>query len=388
MEQPQLLNKSPVRWLSALIFFSIIFGPSLMATRAHAFPEMIRYGYVNCNSCHVSLNGGGVLTDYGRELSREELAVWKNPDEKSKEHLAAYGVLAETPIQKYLKVGGDLRALYLYKATPKFSQGQTYFMQGDLEAAFVKDQWTMVGAAGVEEPVPASNPQLQFVSRRHYVQYSIDDRWNVRVGRFVPSYGINTADHVAITRSRLMLGYGLETYNLEVSRISEQWNFFVTGTLGRTMQMENQTFYLDSGVSGQVAYAPTEKMKIGVNAWYGKNQLEVERVILGGFALLGLTSDLVFETEIDFPATTTVNGIATTQKLSYQVTDGLWPYLMQEFGKTSFTNDQTKSERYGIGVQFFPRAHFEFDLLYEKRRDGTSPTPYTDYAYLLSHFYI
>jgi len=48
---------------------------------AHAYPEMARAGYVNCNSCHISVNGGGILNDYGRELSKEELAVWKSKDE-------------------------------------------------------------------------------------------------------------------------------------------------------------------------------------------------------------------------------------------------------------------------------------------------------------------
>src|SRR4051794_39985225 len=36
---------------------------------ASAFPENIRHGYINCNSCHVNPNGQGLLNAYGRELS-------------------------------------------------------------------------------------------------------------------------------------------------------------------------------------------------------------------------------------------------------------------------------------------------------------------------------
>ena len=41
-----------------------------------AFPEMVRHNYSNCSSCHVSPSGGGVLTQYGRELSSAILSIW------------------------------------------------------------------------------------------------------------------------------------------------------------------------------------------------------------------------------------------------------------------------------------------------------------------------
>ena len=60
---------------------------------AQAFPEMIRLGYVNCTSCHVSPNGGGLLTDYGRSISSEALSTWAKP----KEELPGHGFLPEPP---------------------------------------------------------------------------------------------------------------------------------------------------------------------------------------------------------------------------------------------------------------------------------------------------
>jgi len=46
------------------------------ATVADAFPELTRHGYVSCTACHVSPNGGGAMTPYGRGLSRELLSTW------------------------------------------------------------------------------------------------------------------------------------------------------------------------------------------------------------------------------------------------------------------------------------------------------------------------
>jgi len=34
----------------------------------YAYPNMIRLGYTSCATCHVSPQGGGVLTRYGRGI--------------------------------------------------------------------------------------------------------------------------------------------------------------------------------------------------------------------------------------------------------------------------------------------------------------------------------
>ncbi len=47
----------------------------LLAPLCLGFPEMVRHGYVNCVACHMSPDGGGVLTPYGRSLSKELLSI-------------------------------------------------------------------------------------------------------------------------------------------------------------------------------------------------------------------------------------------------------------------------------------------------------------------------
>ena len=194
--------------MKIIILFCTLFCSFL--PRAFSFPEMIRYGYVNCSSCHISPNGGGILNDYGRALSREELAMWKSGDEKSKEPLFAYGALSDTSISKWLKGGGDVRSVYVYQNDASKKVGRTIFMQGDLEMAAVVNQWSVVGAFGAQQ---FYKQDTEFLSRKHYILYAIDDHWNIRGGKFIPTYGILTPDHVTLVRDPLRMGYGFETYN-------------------------------------------------------------------------------------------------------------------------------------------------------------------------------
>ena len=369
--------------LSLLCAFALFGGSS-----AEAYPEMVRYGYVNCNSCHVSLTGGGVLNDYGREISREKLALFKSDDEHAKESLFAYGILSETSLQKHIKAGGDLRSVYYYVDDENTRQARTIFMQGDFEAAYVSPKFILDATAGVEQLGAGKN--LTFLSRRHYAQYALSEAFNIRGGKFTPAYGINTADHITLTRNPLQLGENFESYNLEFSYITEQWNAFVTGILGR---FDNKQSKQDRGFSVQGAYAPTERIKIGANAWYGE-QLNQSRWLAGPFGLVSLSPSVIFQSEVDFEwvkpngALLSRRGVATSQKLSYEALEGLWVYGIQEYGKSNFLSEVSQAESYGLGVQIFPRSHFEFNLAYQRVRQGGGSRNFYDTAFLMSHFYL
>ena len=73
-------------------------------TQAFSYPEMIRHGYVNCTSCHVSPTGGGTLTEYGRSLAEEVMSSWSAPGEAR----FLYGTL---PTNQRFQFGGDIRGL-------------------------------------------------------------------------------------------------------------------------------------------------------------------------------------------------------------------------------------------------------------------------------------
>lgn len=350
---------------------------------------MARNGYVNCNSCHISLNGGGILNDYGRKISKEEFAIWKNPDENSKEEEFLYGVLGESPIQKWLKLSGNVRSVYYYVNTDTVEMGKTLLMQADFQTALNQGQWTLVAAGGVTQLV-AGTP-VEFISRNHYLIYDINDEFHLRAGKFIPAFGILNPEHVHLTKAPLQLGYNFESYNFEGSYISENWNWFLTGIFGR---LDDPSLDRDQGFSIQGAYLLSEKVKLGLNSWYGKKKASA-KWLFGGFALVGITDQLFASSEVDFKSyQSKETGIASTQKVSYKLQEGLWVYGIQEFGtqKIPTVSDST-TQVYGIGIQFFPRTHFEFNLAYEKTLNRSNFTSRSvsssmDSVWLVSHFYL
>ena len=353
-----------------------------------AYPEMAKYGYVNCNSCHVSLNGGGILNDYGRQIAGQELAIWGSKDEKDQESQFAYGLLSGTSVQKWLKMGGDVRSVYYYQNTAAFTSGQAVLMQADLEAAIIHDHFTIVGSGGATQPGFALT--VQAISRKHYLQYEFSDTIRLRVGKFIPSYGILTPDHMTLTKSALELGYNYESYNAEASYLSERFSLLATGVFGRP----DQTILdQDQGFAIQAAFAPTEQVKFGLNTWYGKKKYS-SRWLYGAFAMAGITEKLFASTEIDLKSYSAGDhGIATTQRLSYELLEGLWFYGTQEYGTTRTVQLNSNSQVYGLGLQIFPRSHFEFNLAYEKISNQlaagalSDTTSNEDVAWFMSHYY-
>jgi hypothetical protein len=373
-------------------FFIVFFLIGIFQVRiVFAFPEMIRYGYVNCGSCHISQTGGGLLNDYGREIVREKLALFKSKDEKSKEHLFAYGALSDTPLQKTLQAGGDFRSVYYYRNDPNIRLAKTVFMQGDLEFAHtLAKKLTLDATLGIEQPVPGQN--VSFIARRHYAQYALNDVFNLRIGKYFPAYGIKTPDHISLTRGPLQLGDNFESYNIEANFINDEWSFFVTGILGRYDDKQSRQ---DRGFAVQGSYSPSERSRIGANLWYGERPTQ-QRTLLGFFGLWGITQTLSFQSEIDYQYLhpelianpTNTKGFASTQKLSYELLDGLWVFGQQEYGKFDLMSDTSRAETYGFGFQIFPRSHFEFNIAYEKTRSGGPGTEFADYAWFMSHFYL
>ena len=54
--------------------------------------------------------------------------------------------------------------------------------------------------------------------------------------------------------------------------------------------------------------------------------------------------------------------------------------------RLKFNNSNTMVERYGLGAQFFPRPHFEVQLVWKKMRFAPR-RDFDDLVFLMAHFY-
>jgi len=346
--------------------------------KVFAYPEMVRYGYANCISCHVSPTGGGVLTEYGRALSAEILSTWTSHDEEK----FLYG--AVTP-PDWLSTGGDVRALGLFQALGVRQGFNFIFMQADAEAAATIGDVTLDATGGVSyDGTP--------ISRRHFLTYRPTESLSFRLGKFMPAFGINSENHSVGVKRGLGKDEGTETYNIEAAWIGENFDAFLTGILGRP---DNLQLGAETGGALSSSFFVAKSIKLGASYYYGTRDIE-QRHVLGPFAMVGFTPRLFLLAEADFqffiPKTLqggiTQNGFVDDIRLDYELYQGVHFYLLQEYYTYDFSSSLASSDSYGVGFQWFPRPHIELNTVYEKQRIGGTSANFGNYAYLMLHYYL
>jgi hypothetical protein len=195
----------------------LVLGPG----RAGSEPMFLSKQYARCSSCHYSATGGGLLTPYGRSLSAHELSTTGAPATAGApvspgEEAFLWGILGHR--LGALDLGIDLRPSRLHLDLGGLGTDRNLLMTSDLLAAFRKDDWTVYAELG-REPL-ASGSKID--SYEYWVARSMEHGLGVRVGRFLPAYGVRLADHTAYTRAGLGFDKYDQAYALELSRTGER----------------------------------------------------------------------------------------------------------------------------------------------------------------------
>ena len=350
-----------------------------------AFPEMIRHGYINCTTCHVSPSGGGLLTAYGRSLSKEILSRWSAEGEENLLH----GAIKNEAVINWLNgsqevgfnVGGDIRYLQQYTNNDFRESGRFFSMQRDLELGFKWNQLQIVSTFGYKY---LPNDADKFETRRYYLLYQPTEYVSLRAGRFLPIYGLMISDHYTDIKKGLMFDQGQERDNVELNFIKDNWS--ATATYSQSPQSALRP--LDKAVSLQVNYALTDTHRVGVNYWNSESDLN-KRNIMGLSGLFGFTQELYALSEVDLQTTqatgaqTATKGIYYFQKLGYEFTKGAHAILQVNGSQSNLEVSNTKSVGYGLGMNFYPRPHFELQALWT-RFDANLDQ---DMAFLIFHYY-
>lgn len=322
-----------------------------------AFPEMSRHGYFNCTSCHLSPAGGGVLTLYGRELSKELLSTWSA---KGEQYFAYNAVPALSASEKVL-LAAYIRGLQVLRENNHVNEARTILMQADAEAAYNEKQWAVLGTIGRQEVRSGLDSKGRLFSRRHYVLARFDKHQNLRVGKFLKSYGLDDPNHYIYVRNALNFSYDTESYNAEYSYLTENWNAYFT-----LISDLNTDDYFRNDEKG-VAFNGSlklDKSKLGMSFYHGNNAHQ-RRMIGGVWGIGAFTKQVFLMSEIDFQRNLTkatqdhTSGHVMGHRLNYEIMKGLTPFVSFDQKYLNWNNRNSELHSFGLGARFFPRPHLE-----------------------------
>jgi len=362
------------RMFEALLTLSgVFYGAS-----AFAFPEMVRHGYQNCTACHVSPTGGGVLTPYGRQQIADLLSTWSWPGEEG----PAEGLL-KTP--EWLNVGGDARAIEIYRDTPQVTAARFLNMQEEVEAAATVGKYTFDFAPGLYMGEAAL--------RRAYLNYRPTETLSLRAGKFEQAFGLMSDDHTTPIRRGLGWDQGSETYNVEAAWLGETFNAYATLNLGPLDSKLINSDAKEKGLALRFGYPFWDRFQVGASYFRGQASA-FQRDVGGPFAMLGFTNRFFLMSEVDVQHVFHSNdeyfvnqtNFVTWNKLDYEWAQGFHVYLT--YSQTQAQADPySPTSAWGFGSQWFPRPHFEFNGQWQFQKVNALRASTLSYATLLMHYY-
>jgi hypothetical protein len=358
----------------------LLFG--LFSTTGYGFPEMVRYGYTSCVSCHVSPGGGGITTEYGKRLSEEVLSTWAKSNESNFAHNAI-------PLPSWLLTGGDIRELwYTTQYGSAINTSRTFLMQADGELGVA----TPIGVTAVGSW--GRYNERNYESRRHYIKYVPTESISLRAGKFLAAYGIMTPEHDISTRKGIGFNQGTESYNAELGLFSKYGEMLATKI---TKWDDRKNLHEDGWSLRVAAYAPARSV-IGWSYYYGTSSFDPTKthMITGPFCILGFTEHFYLMADLSLQKIYTdwhefyyrFPGLFTYEKLGYEFYKGMHVSFSFDYQVDQIGFSDTAYTAIGPGFSFYPRPHFEISGSWMKQNfSGIHASAWGDIANVVLHYY-
>jgi len=362
----------------------------LLATGLGAEPIFLGRQYNRCTACHYSPTGGGLLTPYGRSLSRQELSTTGRSDPSVQaapgtgEQAFLFGATGDA--LGPLDLGIDLRPSHLSLGSGPTGTDRNLLMTADLLAAWRSHGWTVYGEFGRQPRLDGT----KWDSYEHWVGYQSENGLGFRVGRFLPAYGIRFADHTAYTRAGLGLAMFDQLYALELSKTGDHHLLQFALSPGRADSIVHD--------DGQRAFTTSGRLQLDLGSrnvlvfsglYRGKATLEPANGA-GGIAFgIAPARRLSIWTEADAQFRSGSSGAPAYTLLnetSLEVYPGLWlkisPQLRTDYGDTS-----GGSFRWAFEANLLPRTHWNVGLSYYRDKTRASGSVFETFLAQL-HLYL
>jgi len=370
---------------ASMLAFLLSLASMLWGAQALAFAENVTHGYPSCIACHVSPSGGGVLTDYGRSLSKELMSTWggwKGIEEP------LFGAVKNT---ENLKFGGDVRSIQVYNENENVRAGRRFLMQNNVEVAGRIGKVQLVGTAGTLEGPETTPGRGTFLSERHYLLWETSPTSRLRVGKYRQNIGIQTPNHTRRIKSLFGFGSLSENFNLEYTQFTEKYEITVGASLGRIDRPRDAN--TEHNIATKFVHYLGGKSHLGGSLLFGESGQK--RRFLGNiFSIIPFGEHWLGEVEIDYEqaqlaSDTQVDSqtIASLVRLGNRPWKGVLWYLLFEHASTDTGRSYELTHSPGIGIQWLPLPHFEVQVEYQRSVVAANPGNENHVGWILTHFY-
>jgi len=301
------------------VVLAVIVLAGMFGGRALAYPQFQLSRDQTCTSCHLSPEGGDLLSENGGVFVQNMATFGQAPE----------FFYNKVPLPSWLTVGGDFRgALGYVRAPQQYLVG--FPMQLDLYvAAKLPAHLRFHLTGGYRPPETGNEAATYFWSREHYLMWSQQEDGTeglfVRVGRFMPIFGLRYAEHPTYTRRYGGTALYTETYGLAVEYINPQYEVHATGFIKDPLI---DPVAHDSGGALYAEYRVVPHAQVGAEAMYTKSDDDwklrggvTAKYYLSGPDLLFMFEGQVVNQHIESFGLTQLVGELTATKL---LPGGMW----------------------------------------------------------------
>ncbi|HEX3758093.1 MAG TPA: hypothetical protein VHW23_05285 [Kofleriaceae bacterium] len=196
---------------------------AVAAGDAEAYPQFQLSRDQTCTGCHLSPAGGGLLNENGLTTA-ETISQWGTSPE------FFYGKI---PTPSWLVLGGDVRAASGYVQSPEQLLASFPMQIEAYGRATFGGGVSLQVDLGARESQTGDEAATHVWSREHYLTWQQNPGTNgglyVRLGRFMPVFGLRLAEHLTYIRRWGGTPLYGETYGLAVEYVDPKFEVHATG---------------------------------------------------------------------------------------------------------------------------------------------------------------
>lgn len=259
--------------------------------RAEAYPQFQLSRDPTCTGCHVSPAGGGLLNENGLTTA-ETISQWGT---------AAGFFYDKIPTPSWLTLGGDLRGASGYVQSPeKLLASFPMQVEGYGRAAFGGGVSLQVDV-GMRASQVGNEAATHVWSREHYLTWQQRPGENaglyVRIGRFMPVFGLRLAEHQTYIRRWGGTPLYGETYGAAVEYVDPRFEVHATGFIKDPI-FDTPEHSNGGALLGELRLGP--RLSVGAEGMYTQS-VDDKKFRIGALAKLYLEKpDLLLQLEGQF----------------------------------------------------------------------------------------